>query len=76
VALAPQRIRVNAVLPGSIFFDGGVWDVTKAQKSTVLRRHPGGNPVGADGYSRRSGECGGFSRLGKGELDYRRGAGR
>jgi 3-oxoacyl-[acyl-carrier protein] reductase len=31
VTLAPQRIRVNAVLPGSIFFEGGVWDVTKAQ---------------------------------------------
>ncbi|HEU4536679.1 MAG TPA: SDR family oxidoreductase, partial [Polyangiaceae bacterium] len=24
--LAPQRIRINAVSPGSIFFPGGVWD--------------------------------------------------
>jgi 3-oxoacyl-[acyl-carrier protein] reductase len=44
VTLAPQRIRVNAVLPGSIFFDGGVWDVTKAQNrpfyDTVLAGIP------------------------------------
>jgi 3-oxoacyl-[acyl-carrier protein] reductase len=24
--LAPQRIRINAVSPGSIFFSGGIWD--------------------------------------------------
>ena len=29
VALAPQRIRVNAVAPGSIEFPGGVWDLAK-----------------------------------------------
>lgn len=26
VALAPQQIRVNSIAPGSIFFEGGVWD--------------------------------------------------
>jgi 3-oxoacyl-[acyl-carrier protein] reductase len=29
VALAPQRIRVNAVAPGAIEFAGGVWDQMK-----------------------------------------------
>jgi 3-oxoacyl-[acyl-carrier protein] reductase len=29
VALAPQKIRVNAVAPGSIEFAGGVWDQAK-----------------------------------------------
>ncbi len=29
VALAPQKIRVNAVAPGSIEFPGGVWDQAK-----------------------------------------------
>ncbi len=27
--LAPKGIRVNAIAPGSIFFEGGVWDVTQ-----------------------------------------------
>jgi 3-oxoacyl-[acyl-carrier protein] reductase len=31
VALAPQRIRVNTVAPGSIFFPGGFWDVVRLQ---------------------------------------------
>jgi|SRR6516162_6436351 3-oxoacyl-[acyl-carrier protein] reductase len=31
VALAPQRIRVNAVAPGSIFFTGGFWDMVRLQ---------------------------------------------
>ncbi len=29
VALAPQKIRVNSVTPGSIEFPGGVWDQAK-----------------------------------------------
>lgn len=29
VALAPQQIRVNSIAPGSIFFEGGVWDDAK-----------------------------------------------
>jgi 3-oxoacyl-[acyl-carrier protein] reductase len=31
VALASQRIRVNAVAPGSIFFTGGFWDMVRLQ---------------------------------------------
>lgn len=29
VVLAPQKIRVNAVVPGSVEFPGGVWDQTR-----------------------------------------------
>ncbi len=29
VALAPKQIRVNSIAPGSIFFEGGVWDDAK-----------------------------------------------
>jgi 3-oxoacyl-[acyl-carrier protein] reductase len=32
LALAPDRIRVNAVAPGSIEFDGGVWDRCKHER--------------------------------------------
>ncbi len=31
LALAPKRIRVNSVAPGSIEFPGGVWDVRKRE---------------------------------------------
>ena len=49
VTLAPQRIRVNAVLPGSIFFDGGVWDVTKAQNRPFYDAILAGIPSGRMG---------------------------
>lgn len=49
VALAPQRIRVNAVLPGSIFFDGGVWDVTKEQNRPFYDSILAGIPSGRMG---------------------------
>ncbi len=32
LALAPDRIRVNAIAPGSIEFPGGVWDRVKHEK--------------------------------------------
>lgn len=32
LALAPERIRVNAIAPGSIEFPGGVWDRVKHEK--------------------------------------------
>src|SRR5262249_25618286 len=37
VALAPQRIRVNTVAPGSIEFDGGVWAHAKHQNPDFYR---------------------------------------
>ncbi|HTV84393.1 MAG TPA: SDR family oxidoreductase [Dyella sp.] len=44
--LAPQRIRVNAIAPGSIEFDGGLWDRCKREDpsryATVLAKIPFG----------------------------------
>jgi 3-oxoacyl-[acyl-carrier protein] reductase len=44
--LAPQRIRVNAIAPGSIDFDGGLWDRCKredpARYAAVLAKIPFG----------------------------------
>ncbi|MBA3317910.1 MAG: SDR family oxidoreductase [Gemmatimonadales bacterium] len=46
VALAPQKIRVNAVAPGSIEFVGGLWDQAKHDNpefyNTILKTIPGG----------------------------------
>ncbi len=46
LALAPQRIRVNAIAPGSIEFEGGLWDQVKhddpARYATVLSKIPFG----------------------------------
>lgn len=44
LALAPQRIRVNAIAPGSIEFEGGLWDRCKhedpARYAAVLSQIP------------------------------------
>jgi 3-oxoacyl-[acyl-carrier protein] reductase len=46
LALASQRIRVNAIAPGSIEFEGGLWDHVKhddpARYATVLSKIPFG----------------------------------
>ena len=46
VALAPQKIRVNAVAPGSIEFAGGLWAQVRSDNpdlyGAVLRTIPGG----------------------------------
>lgn len=46
LALAPQRIRVNAIAPGSIEFEGGLWDRCKHEDPTryaaVLSKIPFG----------------------------------
>ena len=36
--LAPQRIRVNCIAPGSIEFEGGVWDQRKQAKDPLYDR--------------------------------------
>jgi 3-oxoacyl-[acyl-carrier protein] reductase len=36
--LAPQRIRVNGIAPGSIEFPGGVWDQRKRAKDPLYER--------------------------------------
>jgi len=38
LALAPKRIRVNAIAPGSIEFPGGVWDNRKTSDPHLYQR--------------------------------------
>jgi 3-oxoacyl-[acyl-carrier protein] reductase len=38
LALAPKRIRVNAIAPGSIEFPGGVWESRKTSDPELYRR--------------------------------------
>ena len=37
LALAPQRIRVNAIAPGSIAFAGGLWDRRRLEQPELYR---------------------------------------
>jgi 3-oxoacyl-[acyl-carrier protein] reductase len=52
VALAPRRIRVNAVAPGSIEFPDGIWDQVKQSNpelyGSVLKTIPSGRMGTAD----------------------------
>ena len=52
VALAPQRIRVNTVAPGSIEFAGGLWEQAKENNpelyGAVLKTIPSGRMGTAD----------------------------
>jgi 3-oxoacyl-[acyl-carrier protein] reductase len=43
-ALAPQKIRVNAIAPGSIEFPGGIWDRVKGGNRPVYDAVLGGIP--------------------------------
>jgi len=45
-ALAPRRIRVNCVAPGSIEFPGGVWDVARRNNPQLYERILDGIPFG------------------------------
>lgn len=38
LALAPKKIRVNAIAPGSIEFPGGVWDIAKRDNPALYDR--------------------------------------
>jgi 3-oxoacyl-[acyl-carrier protein] reductase len=56
LALAGDRIRVNAIAPGSIEFEGGVWDRVKREKpdqyAEVLATIPFGRFGTADEVAR------------------------
>ena len=49
VLLAPQRIRVNAVAPGSIDFPGGFWDGIRQERPDVYDAVRGSIPWGRYG---------------------------
>jgi len=46
---APKKIRVNCIAPGSIFFEGGTWDVTKRENPKLYERILSGIPSGRYG---------------------------
>ncbi len=47
--LAPRGVRVNAVSPGSIFFEGGVWDRRRREQPERYDRMLKLNPMGRFG---------------------------
>lgn len=47
--LAPQRIRVNGIAPGSIEFPGGVWDQARQHNPELYQRMVDGIPFGRMG---------------------------
>ena len=47
LALAPKRIRVNAIAPGSIEFPGGAWERSQEFRSGTLPAHAQQHTVGA-----------------------------
>jgi 3-oxoacyl-[acyl-carrier protein] reductase len=49
VALAPARIRVNSVAPGSIEFPGGMWEARKTAEPALYQRVLSGIPFGRMG---------------------------
>jgi 3-oxoacyl-[acyl-carrier protein] reductase len=49
LALAKDRIRVNAICPGSIEFEGGVWDTTKKHNRPLYDRILASIPSGRMG---------------------------
>jgi len=49
VALAPKRIRVNSIAPGSIEFPGGSWEKRKSDSPELYARTLGNIPFGRMG---------------------------
>ena len=49
LALAPKRIRVNCIAPGSIFFKGGVWDNAQQKNPALYERILASIPSGRYG---------------------------
>jgi 3-oxoacyl-[acyl-carrier protein] reductase len=48
-ALAPRGVRVNAVSPGSIYFEGGIWDRRRQKEPERFERMLKLNPMGRFG---------------------------
>jgi len=46
---APRHLRCNVVSPGTIFFEGGVWGVTKARAPDFFKTMIARNPTGRMG---------------------------
>lgn len=48
-AFAAKHIRVNAIAPGSIYFEGGVWDTARRNNPALYQRILAGIPSGRYG---------------------------
>jgi len=60
VDLASKHIRVNTIAPGSIEFDGGVWDMVKQQNRPLYDMVLGGIPSGRMGTPGEVGDVAAF----------------
>ena len=49
VQLAPQRVRANLVSPGTIYFDGGIWQVIERRAPDRFKDAMSRNPMGRMG---------------------------
>jgi 3-oxoacyl-[acyl-carrier protein] reductase len=49
LSYAGKKIRVNCIAPGSIFFEGGTWDIAKRDKPELYERILAGIPSGRFG---------------------------
>jgi len=49
LTLAKKRIRVNCIAPGSIYFEGGVWDTARQKNPALYERILAGIPSGRYG---------------------------
>jgi 3-oxoacyl-[acyl-carrier protein] reductase len=47
--LAPKKVRVNVVSPGTILFDGGVWDRNRSEAPDMFKWAMERNPMGRMG---------------------------
>ncbi len=47
--LAPDGVRVNAVSPGNIYFENGIWDQTKRNNPEFFQKQVAVNPMGRMG---------------------------
>ena len=60
VELAPKNIRVNALAPGSIEFEGGIWENVKRDNPTLYGNILGSIPTGRYGRPGSRSLCGGL----------------
>jgi 3-oxoacyl-[acyl-carrier protein] reductase len=60
VQLAPQNIRVNTIAPGSIEFEGGIWDMVKQHNRSMYDMALGSIPLGRMGRPDEVGDVAAF----------------
>ena len=69
--LAPKKIRVNAIAPGSIEFPGGLWETNKTTNPQLYNAVFKSDSVGPHGQAGRGCERGAVSLQRPGVVDHR-----